>query len=548
MRIKELTPTLALLTMMGAMGGYVYLFGNSERVFWAGFFSILIFYALIFFMGSYVARRQANKTEGQDTMLAGRSMPLWVSVFTMCATWLGGGYINGSAEAAYNSTKGLMWLQAPWGYALSLILGGIFFAKIMRRYKFKTMLDPLEQKFGKRMTAILFIPALVGELFWTAAILSALGSTFAIVIGLDPTVSIILSAVVAVAYTALGGLWAVALTDVIQLTLLFLGLFIVLPFILNSIGGWEAAWGIYSEKMGKLASFIPDSEALGAYYWNWWDFAFLLVLGGIPWQSYFQRVLAARSDRTAVNLSVISGIVCLVAAVPSIIIGVVGFATDWSAYGGAPADPLDILPYSIKYLTPTLIATIGLGAVAAAVMSSVDSSILSASSMSVWNVYRPLVQPNLSEAQISKLVKINVWVLGAVATLIALSVGSIYALWALCADFVYCLLFPALVCALFDPKSNKYGALAGFVLAAILRFGGGEPAFGVPALLPYPLINEAEELKEGVRVLVLFPFRTLAMLVGLVSIIVVSRLTQKWHKAEPLREQAGEEEPNLAKV
>lgn len=538
--MKQLAPTLTMMAMMASMGGYVYFFGDSGRVFWAGFFSMLVFYALIFFMGSYVAQRQADKVEGQDTMLAGRSIPLWVSVFTMCATWLGGGYINGSAEAAYNGAKGLMWLQAPWGYALSLILGGVFFAKIMRRYRFKTMLDPLEQKYGKRMTALLFIPALVGELFWTAAILSALGSTFAIVIGLDPAVSIILSALVAVAYTALGGLWAVALTDVIQLSLLFLGLFIVLPFILNSIGGWEVAWGIYSDKMGNLASFLPDSTTLGAYYWNWWDFALLLVLGGIPWQSYFQRVLAARSDRTAVNLSIISGIVCLVAAVPSIIIGVVGFATDWSAYGGAPKDPLDILPYAIKYLTPTLIATIGLGAVAAAVMSSVDSSILSASSMSVWNVYRPLVQPNLSERQVSKLVQINVWVLGAVATLIALSVGSVYALWALCADFVYCLLFPALVCALFDPKSNKYGAFAGFMLAAVLRFGGGEPAFGMPALLPYPIIDAAEEVKDGVRVLVLFPFRTLAMFAGLITMVVVSRLTQRWHKAEPLRVIEGE--------
>jgi high affinity choline transporter 7 len=533
MRLKELLPTILMLLMLGSAGGYVYLFGDAGRVFWSGFFAMLVFYALIFFMGSYVATRQKNKAQGSDTMLAGRAIPLWISVFTMCATWLGGGYINGSAEATYKS--GLMWLQAPWGYALSLILGGIFFARIMRKYKFRTMLDPLEQKFGKRTTAVLFIPALVGELFWTAAILSALGSTFSIVIGLDPYVSVILSAVVAISYTALGGLWAVALTDVIQLALLFIGLFIVVPFILASVGGWDAAWGIYSAKMGGLTSFLPDQKVLGSYYWNWWDFAFLLVLGGIPWQSYFQRVLAARSDRTAVNLSIISGIVCLLAAIPSIIIGVVGYATDWTAYGGAPANSLDILPYAIKYLTPTLVATIGLGAVAAAVMSSVDSSILSAASMSVWNVYRPLFQPNLEERKLGKLVQINVWIIGIIATIIALSVGSIYVLWALCADFVYCLLFPALVCALFDKKSNKYGAIFGFSIALLLRFGGGEPAFGIPALLPYPIIDASAEIKDGWRVLVLFPYRTAAMLAGLLGIIIVSRLTQHWEKGKTLQ-------------
>lgn len=523
--------------MMGLLGSsalYVYFWGASEKVFWSGFFAMLVFYALTFFMGSYIARRQSGRVGGNDSMLGGRSIPLWVSVFTMSATWLGGGYINGSAEATYKS--GLIWLQAPWGYALSLVLGGIFFAKVMRKYRFHTMLDPLGQKFGKRMTAVLFLPALVGELFWTAAILSALGSTFGIVIGLDFEISIILSAAVAIAYTALGGLWAVALTDVVQLCLLFIGLFIILPSILDSAGGWTSAWTQYAAHWGDAASFLPNAEVLGNAYWQWWDFAFLLILGGIPWQSYFQRVLAARSDRAAVNLSVIAGVVCLIAAVPPILIGVVGFVTDWTPYGGAPANSLDILPYTIKYLTPTLIATIGLGAVAAAVMSSVDSSILSASSMSVWNVYRPLIDPQISEKRINKLIQICVWIVGVAATLIALQVKSIYVLWFLCSDFVYCLLFPALVTALFDRKANFYGALAGFSVAFILRFGGGDASLGLPCLLPYPVIDAAAEIgADGSRIAVLFPFRTFAMLGGLLSIIIVSRLTQRWAPAQPLQ-------------
>lgn len=87
----------------------------------------------------------------------------------------------------------------------------------------------------------------------------------------------------------------------------------------------------------------------------------------------------------------------------------------------------------------------------------------------------------------------------------------------MCSDFVYCLLFPPLVCALFDPKANTYGAVAGFTVAFILRFGGGDATLGLPVVLPYPMIE------DGV---VLFPFRTLAMASGLVSILVVSRLTQ----------------------
>jgi high affinity choline transporter 7 len=98
---------------------------------------------------------------------------------------------------------------------------------------------------------------------------------------------------------------------------------------------------------------------------------------------------------------------------------------------------------------------------------------------------------------------------GVAATLIAFKVSSVYALWFLCSDFVYCLLFPALVCALFDPKANSYGALAGFLLAAFLRFGGGDETLGIPAYLPYPAD---------------FPFRTLAMGCGLIAIMGISRV------------------------
>lgn len=94
--------------------------------------------------------------------------------FSSIATWVGGGYINGTAEAIY--TRGLVWCQAPFGYALSLVFGGIFFANPMRKQGYITMLDPLQDLFGERMGGLLFLPALCGEVFWAAGILAALGT------------------------------------------------------------------------------------------------------------------------------------------------------------------------------------------------------------------------------------------------------------------------------------------------------------------------------------------------------------------------------------
>ncbi|MTB49906.1 sodium:solute symporter family protein [Lewinella sp. W8] len=500
-------PLLLLLALLFSAAAY--LWWTGENVNWPAFLSMSVFYALVYYIGARAAsRREREDNDAEGIMLAGRNLPVWIAIFTMSATWVGGGFINGTAE--YTATQGLVWVQAPWGYALSLVIGGLFFARIMRRRRYRTMLDPLEERYGKRLTALLFLPALSGELFWTAAILTALGATFGTVLGIDLTTAILLSATIAVAYTALGGLWSVALTDVLQLAILLVGLAIIVPYALSYSGGWDNTLAAYREKFGAAASLLPSREALGDYYFTWWDYALLLIFGGIPWQVYFQRVLASRDERTAVRLSIIAGGVCLLAAVAPVIIGMVSATADWSAVAaGPPPEAAATLPWVVRYLTNPVVAVVGLGAVAAAVMSSVDSSVLSASSMGIWNVYRPLVDPGLPDGKLAKLIQRCIWIVGVAATLIAFQVQSVYALWFLCSDFVYCLLFPALVCALFDPRANKWGALAGFLLAAFLRFGGGDETLGIPAYLPYPTD---------------FPFRTLAMVSGMSAIIIVSRL------------------------
>lgn len=521
---KAFLPTLLITIFLSIIGLYTYLF-TDNHVFWGGYISMLFFYILIFGVGNYIVSSKSNKNTADEVMLAGRSMPLWIAVFTMSATWIGGGYINGSTEATFS--RGLVWLQAPWGYALSLIVGGLFFAKKMRRFQFKTMLDPLAQRYGEKAAALFFLPALTGEVFWTAAILSALGSTFGVVLGIDFSNSIIISAIVVITYTSIGGLWAIALTDVFQLILLLVGLLITLPYVLEFGGGWDNSWAAYKLKFGASANPLPSVEALGSFYWNWWDNAFLLIFGGIPWQVYFQRVLAAKNEKIAQNLSFLAGIVCFLVIIPPMIIGVVGSVADWTNIGGFPTNSLEVLPRVMRYMTPPFIAIMALGAVSAGVMSSADSSLLSASSMSIWNIYKPLIKPNITSKELANKIKKCVWVVGIATVIIALQVKSIYTLWFLCSDFVYCLLFPALVCALFDSKANKIGALAGLAIAAIFRFGGGDDSLGIPVFINYPIINGEIELVDNVRKLVLFPFRTFSMISGLITIIVVSRLTQK---------------------
>ena len=481
---------------------------------WGALACMAVLYAGTYWLGIWASRRAAQGSF-RDMVLAGQRLGLGVGVCTMTATWVDGGYVNGTAEQAYGA--GLLHVQAPWGYALSLIVGGLWFAPIMRRHGFTTLLDPFEQRFGKKAAALLYLPALTGEVFWTAAILTALGTTFGLILDLDVSWSIMLSAAVVLLYTFTGGLWAVAITDVAQLVVLIIGLAVVVPFVSHSVGGFPHAWQAYQ------AAVAHRGDAVN--WWSWSDTALLLVFGGIPWHVYFQRVLAARDEATARNLSIWAGLLCMVAAVPPLLIGILACGADWTARGLAGPDATLVLPYVLRHLTPPLVAALGLGAVSAAVMSSVDASVLSASSMAAWNVYRPLMEPAASSARLTVIVKRALIVVGVAATLLALRVRSIYVLWVLCSDLVYCILFPQLLLALKDPKANRWGSYAGMIVSLALRVGAGEPLLGLPVLLPIPTDAHGEAA---------VPIKTIAMLAGLITMWTVSRATAAQCPAVPL--------------
>lgn len=111
------------------------------------------------------------------------------------------------------------------------------------------------------------------------------------------------------------------------------------------------------------------------------------------------------------------------------------YCTAWNetAYTGpyplTTAETSMILPMVLQYLTPDFVSFFGLGAVSAAVMSSADSSVLSAASMFARNVYKLIFRQRASEMEIIWVMRIGICVVGALATVMALTIPSIYGLW-----------------------------------------------------------------------------------------------------------------------
>ncbi|XP_077528506.1 high-affinity choline transporter 1-like [Haemaphysalis longicornis] len=164
-------------------------------------------------------------------IVANRHMPLILGIGSMTATWVGGGYLNGTAEAVY--TRGILYSHAPVGYAISLILGGAFFADKMRVSKSVTMLDPLQTAYGRLMGVLLCVPAVCGEVFWTAAVMAALGDTANAIVEVDSRFFIVASAMVIFFYTSLGGLYSVTYTDILQISSTAICLTTKLPCVQN---------------------------------------------------------------------------------------------------------------------------------------------------------------------------------------------------------------------------------------------------------------------------------------------------------------------------
>ncbi|XP_015257173.1 PREDICTED: high-affinity choline transporter 1-like [Cyprinodon variegatus] len=493
-----------------------------------GLVSVIIFYILILAIGvwgSRKARHVEKKCTGPKSEIAivgGRNISVLVGMFTMTATWVGGAYIMGTAEVVYSPSQGLVWAVGPPSFAMNFLLGGLFFAKPMRSMCYVTMLDPFQIRYGSIFTAVIMLPALVSDILWVACILAALGGTMSIILGISSTISIIISAAVSIIYTFLGGLYSVAYTDIFQLCFIFVSLWISVPFTVLSPAVTSISQTLPLNHTNKH-EWIGHLEMADAG--KWVDEMLLLALGGLSYQALYQRILSASSSAQAQITCFAAAVTVFIMGIPSVVIGVMAGAADWNQtdYGLPPpferGDAGKILPLALQHLTPTWVAVLGIGSVAAAVMSSMDSVLLSSASMFTQNIYKKILRKKASERELQWVIRICVLVVGLAGMGLAFGDDSVAALWILSGDLLYCVIFPQLVCVLHFQRANTYGAISGFVVGLLLRVLSGEPILRIPPVLLYPGWRE-----ENDRIIQYFPYRTVAMLSSLISIVAVSWL------------------------
>jgi Na+/proline symporter len=185
--------------------------------------AILIYLVVTLAIGAWSARLVKNSN---DFVLAGRSLPLFLSASALFATWFGSETIFG-ASSVYLEEGLIGVIEDPFGGALCLILFGLFYLRPMYRMNVLTIGDVFKKIFGERLSffaSIFMIPAYFG---YVAAQLIALSLVLGAVTDLSLMEGVVISACIVVFYTFLGGMWAISITDFMQTTLIVIGLLAV---------------------------------------------------------------------------------------------------------------------------------------------------------------------------------------------------------------------------------------------------------------------------------------------------------------------------------
>jgi len=416
---------------------------STEAIIFTG---VAIYMVVMLIVGIYAAK----KTNSMDEfIIAGRGMPMLLLSTTIIATWFGGGTMMGSAGAAYDD--GLLGVIAdPLGAAIGLFVIGMFFARLLRRLRIRTVGDFMRQRYGRIAEAAISVFIVVSNIAWVGAMLVAFGLVFESLTGTPMIVGVLSGAVVVIVYTAIGGLWAVAMTDFIQMLIIIVGLLILFVTVLIDVGGWGAIYAQLPENTFRLLPLENTSE----HWLNYLRACFIVGLVDISSQSLNQRVLAAKSERAAQNAFYLGSISYLTLGMIPVMLGIIASVT----MPGLSDSEAVIPTLAIEHLHPVGVA-IFVGAMLAAIMSSADSALLGAASMISNNLF-PMLKRDPSPKLSLLVARLSIPACGIVSILVALRYQVVYDLMLDANILGLAAIIVPFILGVWWTKANRTGALA----------------------------------------------------------------------------------------
>ncbi len=379
--------------------------------------AVLVVYLGILAALAIWSRRETHTLSGY--YLANKKLPFWVVAFSTNATGESGWLLLGLSGMGYAVGVQAYWVVA--GEFLGIAAAWWIVARRLKKFSDEvdaiTVPDVLVAKFEDKWNLIRGISVLIILVMVTAYVTAqmvASGKAFSSFLGMDYATGVIVGSIFIIGYTFVGGYKAVCYTDVVQGVLMLLGLIAVPAAAIYASGGW-------SEIQNNLALQDPtlmDMMAVSASGQSAWIAIASFIAIGLPFMGVPQlliRYMSARDDGEIKKARIVSLSVMLFFTAGAVTAGVAGRAL----FPGLE-DPETIFPVLSNNLFPPIIAGLLMVVVLSAIMSTVDSLLLLASSSVVRDTYQKIVGTTKSEATLSNYGKLLTVVIGIVAVILGI--------------------------------------------------------------------------------------------------------------------------------
>ena len=411
-------------------------------------------------IGLWAARRVKTTA---DFAVAGRNLPLIMIVTTTFATWFGSETVMGiPAKFVQGGLNGV--IEDPFGAGTCLILVGVFFAAKLYKMNLLTISDYYRERYGRVVEVACSLIIMLSYLGWVSAQVTALGLVFHLLSGgaIGVATGMVIGVVSILAYTLFGGMWSVAVTDFIQMIILVLGLVILAVFAGQMAGGADKVIDLALSR--DLFKFWPEPSVHDMLFF--FAAAITMMLGSIPQQDVFQRVMSANSVSAATKGPVIGG-ACyiLFAFVPMFLVASALIIMPEQTTAMLADDPQKILPTLVMEKMPFAMQVLFFGALLSAIKSTASATLLAPSVTFTENIWRQFV-PRTSDRQELLTMRITVLVFSAcvLAYSIMMEGTSIYELVSGAYQVPLVGAFIPLVCGLYWKRASTQGAIAAVVL------------------------------------------------------------------------------------
>jgi len=363
---------------------------------------VALYMLLSIAVGLYAARKVHSSA---DYVVAGRSLPLYITMATVFATWFGSETVLGISSTFIDEGLGGI-IADPFGAGMCLILVGLLFAKPLYRMKLLTISDFYKRKYGRPTELAVSIFICISYLGWVSAQIVALGLVFNIVTfdALSIEMGMVVGLAIVLFYTFFGGMFSVAMTDFMQMIIILIGMTIVAFFVSGKIDGGAMAVIDHAIAADKFSGFFPDLTlpAILAFVAAWVTMGF----GSIPQQDVFQRVMSAKDEKTAVRGSVLGGSFYIIFAFIPIFLGYSAFLIDAETSAKLmEEDSQRILPSMILTHTPVWVQVMFFGALLSAIMSTASGTLLAPSVVFAENILKPLLPPHMADKKLLHMIR-----------------------------------------------------------------------------------------------------------------------------------------------